>query len=570
MSACHEGKSSSLKMLALFGLACAYVVGLLVVGPRHYLVNDDIGILLCLQDGFAAPFVSVIFGRLLSLAYRCLSPDVGWYGLSLYLLHIVSVFLFLWFLVASHWPRVWRLLLALVYLTFYARFVLAVSYTTTAMMIGAHSLLGFLATHTKSGQSSRASAWLGVGFACAYFLRCQSVIAVAVLALPFLVAHTLSRQVRVTQWLIFIVPLCIAATADGVCRLQGGTEEARAYRTLLNIEHSPGCFIVEIDLADRLPHLLVENGWSSNDYSMVRGYLFPDERKFNEHTFERLRDHHRKSIKQEWTQHVSKAVTDLATDPGYFGLQALVVVWTLAACWRLSPWGRVFAVGSVAYVCATLVLLRAFYHGPARIVIPAVMQTVGLLLQFAAEFGTLISRSKLARVSVALALCVLLGRELADLRRWRWDAAVQCVSFGRGLEKLNRDYSGAFAVVCMASDVQASSLQFQYADPLRPLRTTCDLVFTGWATFSPRYYSTLRRGLGVAHSYEMMPLMLGATNAYFQCGEAQLPLLKTYYLETYGLTTHVARADALGSADAFMIQLAAGLLPAEPRHPTAP
>ncbi|EDN65983.1 membrane protein [Beggiatoa sp. PS] len=76
-----------------FSFAVLFVAYLLMVLPRTYGVNDNVGILFEATGGFISEFTSFFYMKLLHLLYHR-SNDIPWYGLTLYFAHILSLFIF--------------------------------------------------------------------------------------------------------------------------------------------------------------------------------------------------------------------------------------------------------------------------------------------------------------------------------------------------------------------------------------------------------------------------------------------------------------------------------------------
>ncbi len=66
-----------------------YVVFVLLASPLSYLVNDNVAIVRNIEHGLETSFLSVLLGKILSVLYLRVHPDVGWYGFFLYAVHAV-------------------------------------------------------------------------------------------------------------------------------------------------------------------------------------------------------------------------------------------------------------------------------------------------------------------------------------------------------------------------------------------------------------------------------------------------------------------------------------------------
>jgi hypothetical protein len=104
-----------------FSFAVLFVACLLLVLPRTYGINDNVGILFNAEQGFISVFTSYFYMKFLHHLYH-ISNNTPWYGLTLYFIHILSLFIFVRSLARIENFTAFFIPFLIVYLYFYSFF----------------------------------------------------------------------------------------------------------------------------------------------------------------------------------------------------------------------------------------------------------------------------------------------------------------------------------------------------------------------------------------------------------------------------------------------------------------
>lgn len=466
--------------------ALLFVAGLWAFGHPAFLISDDVGILRNLESGFEAPFISMLFGKMLLALYR-LAPAVPWYGLSLALAHAASLGLFLSALAALPGPRGWKRAAGVLYLSCYAGFLLRVSFNSASMMLGVNALLAWY-SRRGAPPSRAAAAALGCALAGSYLVRVDGFYLVALLAAPVAWRGLASRRVP-----FFLAPLVLAVALN---TLAAPRFVPAAYRAYAGYNLARGRFM-DFPVAQANTNnaaLWAAVDWSANDYRALTHWFFFDEEIFTRARFEEI-----------------VARTDLArrAPPGY-AAEGLRVFWTryrrhllvlglalLAACRLSDRRGRRLAYA--AYALAIMLGVSLLYRFPPRVGAPSFLAAASALVFLAAGAPPRAARrfeSVLMWAAVLAVAAPWIMEAAAWSRQNRWDRAV--------LDKtaaVLRAYPASMLFVTEP----AIGLRLETMHPLRARRSYPENILpAGWATFSPLFYAVLDRH-GLARGAEVLP-----------------------------------------------------------------
>lgn len=119
---------------ALMLVAIVYVIASVHLMAPSYLVNDNIAIMDYAIQGWPIDFIGILLTRFLHFAYGTL-PSIPWYGLSLYVLHCLSVFLWLRLIWRAFRPWWLASMISAIFLLYYFFFLIFLDYTSTGAML---------------------------------------------------------------------------------------------------------------------------------------------------------------------------------------------------------------------------------------------------------------------------------------------------------------------------------------------------------------------------------------------------------------------------------------------------
>mgnify|MGYP003586642065 CR=1 FL=1 len=473
--------------------ALLLVAGLWAFGRPAFLISDDVGILRNLENGFEAPFISMLFGKILLALYRA-APAVPWYGLSLAAAHVVSLALFLGALFRLPIPRRGSWTAAALYLAVYAGFLVRVSFNSASMMPGISALLSWASFRAARTTPRPATAvGLGCALAGAYLVRVDGFYLVLLLGWPLLCASGAGRRLP-----LFAAPAVLVLLLNVLVAPRFAPEE---YRRYADYNLARGRFM-DFPIAQANTNnaaLMAAVDWSPNDYRMLTHWFFLDEQVFSR---ARLKD----VVRRE----------DLArrAPPGYAG-SCLDAFWSryhrhlgllgLALLWlgaRAAPRDRV-ALGIYAgYALAIMLGLAVLYRFPLRVGAPSFLAATAILLFLAARNAGVRPAVRPRWLGVAGGAAAALFTVL-----WTAEAAAWSLENGSGRAVLDetcaalRDYPPATLFV----GEPAIGLRMEFMHPLRARRAYPENILpAGWATFSPLFYTVLERH-GLARGAEVLP-----------------------------------------------------------------
>ena len=259
-----------------------YAVVVLGLSPRVFLSNDDIFHLSDIRGGFDVSFISLIIGRCLSLLYG-LAPSIPFYGLFLYSVHALSLGLFIKTFSRLKEFTAWFPFFLVAYLSLYARFLMQVSYTNAALMIGINALMYCVSRLMEEERRTVVFVLSGFLFSFCFLVRRQALLGVLVFS-AVLCAWLLIKDKRSWKALaVFFIPVVLAVLADGLMARVGVSESYKAFQRVNSPRSRVHGFPILARNEDN-PRLLRVNGWTKNDMILFKYFFFPNERKFNETT----------------------------------------------------------------------------------------------------------------------------------------------------------------------------------------------------------------------------------------------------------------------------------------------
>jgi len=470
--------------------ALLFVATLLAFGRPAFLISDDVGILRNLENGFEAPFISMLFGKILLALYRA-APSVPWYGLSLAAAHVASLGLFLSALFRLPFPRRWSWAVAALYLAVYAGFLVRVSFNSASMMLGANALLAW-PSFRAAGTAPRPASAVGLGCALAgsYLIRVDGFYLVLLLGWPLLCAPGAARRLP-----LFAAPaiLVLLLNVLVVSRFAPGE-----YRRYAEYNLARGRFM-DFPVAQANTNnaaLMAAVAWSPNDYRMLTHWFFLDEQVFSRARLE-------EAVRRE----------DLArrAPPGYaasclnafwsryhrhVGLLGLTLLWLGA----LAPPRTRLALGMyTGYALAVMLGLAVLYRFPLRVGAPSFL-TAASVLPFLSAGNARMARSRWPAAAVGSVVALFAGLWAAEAVSWSRENAASRAVLDETAAVL-REYPSDTLFVTEP----AIGIRMEFMHPLQMRRAyPGNILPAGWATFSPLFYAVLE-GHGLARGAEILP-----------------------------------------------------------------
>ncbi|MDM8562530.1 hypothetical protein QUF54_04170 [Candidatus Marithioploca araucensis] len=257
-----------------------FVAYLLLVLPRTYGVNDNVGILFDAKGGFvSSESISFFYMKLLHLLYQ-MSNDIPWYGLTLYFVHILSLFIFIRSLIRIRNFEAFFIPFLIVYLYFYSFFITQVDYTSTSIMVGANSLFAFLILLSNGKVSIFSVLGLGLLFSLSFLIRMPGANAVLVYGLPIIGLFLIGKyqkKMYLTSFAIFLIPFLLLFVGDNLARTYLTSPEYQQYREFNILRGKLHGFPI-LEANQKNERILAENHWTKTDYVRFANWNFFDER----------------------------------------------------------------------------------------------------------------------------------------------------------------------------------------------------------------------------------------------------------------------------------------------------
>lgn len=184
-------------------------IALAIILPIKFEDNDDIVMLLFASGQytgipeFRLVFINSIFGYFLKTLYT-LTNKIEWYSVIFSIIHIISTSLILWKLFKTKSTLIWKLLFAIIFITFQARLITQFQFTTTAAIVSLAGLILFSETIRRQ--------WiLGIVLFCiGTLIRFESAILVLIIYSPYyakLLYKSYSYKI-LKKLLLLAIPVC--------------------------------------------------------------------------------------------------------------------------------------------------------------------------------------------------------------------------------------------------------------------------------------------------------------------------------------------------------------------------
>jgi len=537
-----------------------YMVVVLGLSPRAFLSNDDMGILGEIRGGFAVSFMSLILGRCLSLLYG-LAPSFPFYGIFLYLIHACSIYLFIKAFSRLRRFNAWFPFFLIAYLSFYARFLMEVSYTNTSFLIGINALMYCVSRLIEEERRTVVFMLSGLLFAFCFLVR-KWVLLGLLLFSAVIFAWLLIRDKRSWKGLaVFFIPVMLIFSADRLMARYGVSETYKAYQRFNflrgNVQDNP-----ILDQNKKNPRLLMANGWTENDMMLFHYWFFTNERKFNETTMKNFFIEKPPGSAIRPKDVISRAGQLIAEhDIQFFLLASLLVLTVFLA--RFKENKLVFL--NAVYISAGMLGMRMFAHINRNVGDPLFLLPLASTVLFVFQGRANAEPRKpwnrpLYAFFIVCCMAVLSLNCIRHAQRAEWVASN--VKKERAItQRMNAAYSGALFLGRVPDWIQ-------YVDPLRESSNTFEIIPTSCNAFSERFYDIIGRRIGVKRGDDLFPRFFKLKNAYVIWRTDFRTKFKTYLRQNYGLRCEFVLLEMLDRLNGIF--KVSGKMADRRRHRTSP
>lgn len=521
--------------IAAVVVVCMVVV--LGVSPRAFLINDDIGILADIRGGFDVSYTSLILGRCLSVLYG-LAPSIPFYGIFLYFMHAVSLYLFIKTFSSLRNLTPWFPFFLIAYFSLYAQFLMRVSFNNAALMIGINALM-YCASRLMDGERRTAVFMLpGLAFTFCFIVRRQTLLGVLVFSAVILARLLRDKRSR-RALAVFFVPLVLVILTDGLMARYGVSESYKAFQRFNSPRSRVDGYPILVRNKNN-PRLLRANGWTKNDMTLFRRRFFPNEKKFNETTIKNFFTEGRRGLAIKPKDVLSRASFIIK---GYriqfFFLASLVVL----AFFLLRSKEIKGMLLNAVYMSSGMVAMALVAKFPSRIGGPLSLLLLVSSVLFVFQGRTNAELRKpwnrpLSAFFTACCISILLLGGIVYVRRAK-DLTSRLKKVETINQRLNAAYSGALFLTTHWP-------WSQERDPLKDPKDSYERIPYGWATFSERFYEVIERRVGVKKGVDLFPRFLRLKNAYI-VGKTNFikEKINHYLWENYRIRSKFVRVEKL-------------------------
>jgi hypothetical protein len=517
-----------------------FMVMVLGLSPRAFHTNDDIAILLDIRGGFAVSFMSLILGRCLSLLYS-LAPSFPFFGIILYFTHACSLYLFIKAFSRLKRFSAWFPFFLIAYLSFYAQFLMEVSYNNASFMIGINALMYCVSRLMEEERRTVVFMLSGLFFAFCFMVRKEALLGVPLFS-AVIFAWLLIRDKRSWKGLVvFFIPVMFIFSADRLMARYGVSKTYKAYQRFNSLRGALHDYPILSRNRDNA-RLLMANGWTKNDMALFRNWFFPNERKFNETTM--------KNFFKEKRPGRDIRPKDVVSRTGYlideyhvqfFFLASLLILTVLLTRFKENK----LMLLNVVYITAGMLAMTLVARFPHHIGDPLFLLPIESTVLFVFRGGANVEPRKpwnrpLYAFFIACCMAVLSLNGIGHARRAEY--LISMLKEERAImQRVNVEYSGSLFLA-------SGQPWIQCIDPLRDSSDTFEIIPDGWETFSERFYDIIGRRVGVQQGYDLFPRFLGLKNAYVIGRKYSWWSIKLYLWENYRLRCKFVKVEMLNKS----------------------
>lgn len=544
----------------VFSFCFFYVLILLMVFSRCYLVNDDVAILFDIQGGFSTSYMTVLLGNVLSFLYLHLWQNFPWYGLFLSLIHIISLFLFISSLAKIEKFKNLFLLFLFTYLSFYAFFIVAVSYNNASIMIGANSLFAFLIylTHSRDKKKSLfIAALLGLLFSFSYLIRMEALLAILFFSLPVLLFFFFINIKKYRYFIAFIAPIILLFFLNYLVSHYFVSEEYKQFQGFRQVLSRLFTGPIYPDNKGN-EKILAANYWTKNDYILIGNWFYFDEKKYNQDTFEYIFKYADSSAnpsiseRRNYSNYHSSLIIIYETYQLYILFLLLII---LASLFFVKFRTSLILLSYLIYSSLAIIYMGIFLRFPTRIGDSLFLLIIGLSLALIFSNSKINLRQTFIKqfIKFLLVCCLLISIIFNSFKFYEYCQNIKSNfnKFNSDVNKLNTKYSEDIFII------PGWNLNFQFLDPLKKTPAfKFKKIEGGWPIFSPRFYESLRDALGVKYGYEMVPAMVDNDKVFLITTDSFdifIQSLSTYFKENYNLDVAIIKVDNLSEANIYKV-----------------
>jgi hypothetical protein len=529
-----------------FSFAVLFITYLIFIFPRTYRVNDNIGILFNAEHGFLSEFVSYFYMKLLYHLYQ-MGNEIPWYGLTLYSIHVLSLFIFIKSLAKIKNFETFLIPFLIIYLYFYISFITQLDYTSTSIMIGANSLFAFLIYLNNKEVSILYVLGLGVLFSFSFMVRIYGTFAVLVYVLPIIGLFFVYKYKQKQYFAIFFIPFLLLSMGENVARTYFTSPEYQQYHEFNRLRGKlHGLPILSANQNNY--KILKENNWTKNDYERFYNWMFFDERKYNTRTLSNIFKYSvlkEENKIQKYLNLYFYKLNELLNKYDYKWYVYFLLLVFILVIYEFSWFALVITCCYLLYVISGSVYLDIFYRFPPRIGYPIFLMVTSFVILLIFSLLPQKSSAKNTNHNIFVTtftlgiFLLLLNININVFHKFSTN-----LPFKLSINRLQSSlYQGKIFYV-----QPVEGLRLEKMDPLTRYHFNFELIVTATNFFSPFFYKQLEK-LGVKEGYNMIPAMINNPNAFVivKKNSTFMKLLLNYIEENHQIKCKAIAVDRLAN-----------------------
>jgi len=524
-------------------ITVVYMVTIISSFVCWYGSNDNIAILRNIQSGCMVSFMSALMGRILSFCYLNISDVVPWYGLTLYALLGIGLYLNL----LSIWKLIPHKLLSAAFLVMFLalslRHIVSIDYSAVSIILASGSIIALLIYLEKTREIHILPViFLGVCFSFSYLIRTHGIMAALCFAFPVVLTGVFKERKNYHRFLIFIIPLILTISTNSVYRNLSESESDRYFRKWNALRGQFHEFPVQrLNLENE--DIRNVNNWSQNDYFMLCDFIYLDENKFNIDT---LKNVFRYSVSYFNTSGEfisppakSELIQFFKSYPFYIAALFFVALYGFMIRYKRE---RLIIIVYLAFILGGAMWMQLFFRFPARIGSPILLNCIASMVYMIWNNENIQAEAKntkkhqviFAMIFLFFACVVFYNSYTNNLNR----ILVQKNSYNsmKELEEIQSD----FFLILPRWEF------FHFLSPLKNHKYSFKTIPCGWPIYSPLFYKALREN-GMNHAYELLPKMAQNKNSYIVANNESINLISQYLKETFHIHIKVVQVKQLSN-----------------------
>ncbi len=480
--------------------------------PIHYAVNDDIAIIEDIKNNVNTSFMSPILGYFLSFLYY-LNSNIAWYGWFLYFIHFLSLYIIIISFLKNKFRQVYIFLS--LYLLFYLDFIIRVSYNNASIMFGI-SVFIYVLMNIKD-LSNRKIILIGLLFTISYLIRQESIYFVVCFSLP---AFYFVKE-HYKKLFYFIFPIIMIISAHRITDNFAFSKEQKEFNEFNRIRGEFHEYKISM-LNLNNQHIFDSNNWTSNDYLLLCTWFFIDEYKYNIETLTNIFIYSVPVLPDG--NYIKKVIDTFELNIKYLFLSFILILFYSTINIKKSLLLLLYFFYSILGIIALII----FFRFPERIAIPVFMIIFLVLFYSITLFG--IKERNINKIILILLLVPVISYRIYELSKLIPIYSSLIKQYNNNyINKLNKDYANSILILPIRPDI---AMPMEFINPLKNNQNKFHIIPSGWQTYSPSFYNSLKKYFNVNKAYNIFPLMV-SKNTYLLIPDKWAQFISIYLKETF-------------------------------------